>query len=184
MSFTYTTGLPNPPDDPSSNVSSMQTNTNTISSWTQVDHVGFNNVSGGKHLQVTYVAPVSAPSVSGTVGIGTTQTVTNTEQFFTNAAANMQITNSLLSYTSAQGMFPGGLQIRCGTGSITTNNTDQTLTYNLTFPTATLFAVACYTSASPAAPLQVTNNSDATRIHLKVSLSSGSANVNYIAVGY
>lgn len=69
MSFPYTIGLPNPPDDPSQDVGGMQINTNTIDSWVQVDHVGFRNSLGGKHQTVTFPVPQSDPSLS----INTTQ---------------------------------------------------------------------------------------------------------------
>jgi hypothetical protein len=54
MSFTYTTGIPNPPNDPSVDVPNMQTNTNTINSWTEVDHIGFNNGLAGQHTHITF----------------------------------------------------------------------------------------------------------------------------------
>jgi hypothetical protein len=61
MAFPYTTGIPNPPNDPSADVSNMQTNTNTISDWTNVDHVTFNQAAGGQHKQITF-ANTSSPS--------------------------------------------------------------------------------------------------------------------------
>jgi hypothetical protein len=57
--FVYTSGLPNPPDNPSNDVSNMQQNTNSINGIIAVDHVGFNTTGpagtgGGQHLQVTF----------------------------------------------------------------------------------------------------------------------------------
>ena len=65
MSFPYTTGIPNPPDNPSSDVSNMQTNTNTINSWVAVDHIGFNNAAGGLHKQVSFaINQASLPTLA------------------------------------------------------------------------------------------------------------------------
>lgn len=69
MSFPYTTGIPNPPDNPSSDVSNMQTNTNTINSWVAVDHIGFNNAAGGLHKQVSFaINQASLPTLASSVG--------------------------------------------------------------------------------------------------------------------
>lgn len=52
MTFVYTNTVPNPPNLPSTDVNAMQTNTATIDSWVQRDHVGFNNADAGYHRQV------------------------------------------------------------------------------------------------------------------------------------
>ena len=61
MSFLYLTGIPNPTNSPAVDVPNMQINTNTVSDWVAVDHVGFGNVTAGKHVQVTY-NQITAPS--------------------------------------------------------------------------------------------------------------------------
>lgn len=95
MSFTYTTGLPNPPDNPSVDVSSMQTNCNSINSWVQTDHIGFNTGSGGQHKQVTYNNTLgSAPGASGSLSVGFTLAGTASsapQLFFQNANATVHI---------------------------------------------------------------------------------------------
>lgn len=48
--------IPNPPNDPADDVSTMQTNAGSISSIIAVDHVGFNVAGGGQHAQVTFNA--------------------------------------------------------------------------------------------------------------------------------
>jgi hypothetical protein len=69
MSFIYTTGVPNPPNIPSSDVSNMQTNTNSINSIIGVDHVGFNLANGGYHTVIhqtqysTGTDPAAIPSI-------------------------------------------------------------------------------------------------------------------------
>ena len=54
MSISYNLNIPNGPDNPSTDQPNMKTNTNSISSFVAVDHVGFNSSSGGTHLQTTY----------------------------------------------------------------------------------------------------------------------------------
>ena len=61
MTFPYTAGIPNPPNNPSQDVPVMQTNANTINSWVQVDHTGFNNANAGIHKQVTFALNQAAP---------------------------------------------------------------------------------------------------------------------------
>lgn len=67
MSTTYNPNVPNPPDMPSVDVFSMQTNTASLSNWCGLyDHYGLNNVPNtGLHQQVTFGAanvPGSAPT--------------------------------------------------------------------------------------------------------------------------
>lgn len=182
MSFTYTTGIPNPPNDPSQDVSGMQTNTNSISSWVDVDHVGFNNSLGGKHLQVTIPAPQVAPTVTGAVGVVSTQALANTELFFTNATKNVQITNSSLTASSGQGMLPGGLQIRAGTGAST--SLGNPISISPPFPNGFISVVACNKdTTNHNTGYIITTNIDSNSQFTAYS-TVGAINIYYIAVGY
>lgn len=77
MSFSYDPTLPNPPDDPADDVDQMQVNSQSISDLIEVDHVGFNDASGGEHKEVTFnnknvpAAPTDPKSIlytnSGTI---------------------------------------------------------------------------------------------------------------------
>src|SRR6185369_7032349 len=53
--FTYTTNLPVSTNSPAIDQPNMTINTNSINSWTQVDHNGFNTSdgSGGSHARVS-----------------------------------------------------------------------------------------------------------------------------------
>jgi hypothetical protein len=55
MNLNYFTNIPFASNDPSIDQPNMQTNTNSISAWVDVDHYGFKNASnlGGLHTQVT-----------------------------------------------------------------------------------------------------------------------------------
>lgn len=62
MSFTYNDSVPNPPNSPSVDAPKMQTNTNSIRSWVNVDHVDFSGPNAGTHKQVT-LTPEAAPTL-------------------------------------------------------------------------------------------------------------------------
>lgn len=132
MSFTYTTGVPNPPNLPAIDVGPMQVNTNSINSIIAVDHVGFNTSGGGKHLKVTFnsenppaalpVDPVSieftakATSVGGTVlasaGVLTSPAITTAQDF----------------YASSVGVFPlSCIKAFCVFTATTTNGAQTVL---------------------------------------------------------
>ncbi len=61
MSFPYTTGIPNPTNSPQQDVPNMQINTNTISDWVAVDHVGFGNSTSGQHTKLTFPNVLAIP---------------------------------------------------------------------------------------------------------------------------
>lgn len=68
--FTYDQDIPNPSHNPSTDVTTMQTNAQAISGIFDEDHVGFNVANGGYHDQV-HLPSFTSPSVvsgSGTEG--------------------------------------------------------------------------------------------------------------------
>lgn len=66
MSFTYHTGIPDAPNNPSVDQPKMKTNTNSINSLITVDHQGFNAANGGYHKVIHFVKQTSIPpQVSG-----------------------------------------------------------------------------------------------------------------------
>lgn len=52
--FTYDENVPTPSHNPSTDVTTMQSNAQSIDGILEVDHVGFNATSGGTHLQTTF----------------------------------------------------------------------------------------------------------------------------------
>ncbi len=79
----YTSGSPNPLNDPSVDVFTMQSNSNAIPQLIDIDHVGFNSTYGGTHEQVQLqelsgIAPPGIPTGLVGNGFGTLYTnVTN-----------------------------------------------------------------------------------------------------------
>lgn len=99
MSFTYNLNIPNPPNPPSVDVPNMQTNTNSINNWVQVDHVGFAGTTSGQHNHVTF--PV--------VQTGTSSPFANTypiSQIFPQTFGNVATTEELYYADSSTGGGP------------------------------------------------------------------------------
>lgn len=120
-SFSYNTNVPNPPNNPSVDVTDMQSNTLAISQILAVDHVTFNstgpaNSSGGQHLRVAFNgknAPVGTPTdplsimytnnVVAVPGQNTASASTVSEIFYQNSNATFPV-----SMIKAFGCFDSG----------------------------------------------------------------------------
>ena len=182
-SFTYDSSVPAANHNPSVDQPVMQTNAASIASiWAQ-DHYSFGsslNVDG-QHLQVTFPVALAAPTPTGTIGIVETQTVNSkSELFYTNATANVQITNTSLSASNGSGYLPGGLQIRSGSG--TSSAAGVVNTFNTAFPT-TCLSVVVVEKNQTATPRSFSVNSTLNAANFTV-YSNGSTNIYYIAIGY
>lgn len=69
--WTYTTGIPNAPNDPADDVQPMQNNFTSINGIIDVDHVGFNENNGGIHKQVNMFVEANPGVISpGTFNSG------------------------------------------------------------------------------------------------------------------
>ena len=68
--ITYNLNVPNPPNNPSQDVTPMQTNTNAVDSWTQVDHYKFASGFAGEHAQLSFPAWGSSTVPIGTANEG------------------------------------------------------------------------------------------------------------------
>lgn len=96
MSFTYTTDIPAAGNNPSTDQTPLQVNTNTVSDCIQVDHVAFNNSDCGKHNRVTF--PTYRPQ-----GVQTG----DASVMFTEAGA--ENLNAQLKFKNSSGPFPASL---------------------------------------------------------------------------
>lgn len=61
MTFAYFSNIPDDNNDPKIDQPRMKINTNSISSWIDIDHIGFKQINGGTHRVVTF-AGFAAPS--------------------------------------------------------------------------------------------------------------------------
>ena len=109
MSFTYNLNIPFAPNNPSADQPLMETNTNSINNLLAVDHVSFNTLGGGQHLQVTFNSEnvpgvqTDPTSVLYTAGIGAS---TKANLFFRNSIAIFQI-NLIKAFATFQTIGAG-----------------------------------------------------------------------------
>jgi hypothetical protein len=141
----YTAGLPNPPNFPSQDVGSMQTNTNSINTWVVQDHFGFNtnDNTGGYHDQVS-LKDQAAPGIpAGLNGVLFSNDVAGRSwPFWQNALGSFQITgsasaNNPSAIANGWSFLPGGLIIQWGNiNPAPINQIPVTTNFNIPFPAA------------------------------------------------
>ena len=178
----YDRNIPQPTDLISNSQADLLANFQAIDSGTTGTGTGFSRnhvtltdgTNGGLHNRIDFYQALASPAISGFVASEYPKTVTNIELFYKNATQDMQISNSLLTAASGEGMLPGGLQIRCGGG--TANNTSTTFT--TAFPNACIAVVA--TLNTSVGTIQITAKS-ATAF---TANSSSSGAMYYVAIGY
>lgn len=146
-----------------------------------VDHVTLtDNTNGGKHKQITFLAPLTPVAPAGSIGLEYTKTVSaRSELHYRNATAEVPITSSNLVAASGEGFMPGGLQIRCGSATNIPSG-GVTITFSTAFPTACIGVVL--TPFAAQSTLTVTAKSAS---NFTVSRDgAGLTSAYYVAVGY
>lgn len=133
MSFTYTTDIPDGPNNPSNDQPDMKINTNSIDSIIAVDHVGFNTPKGGFHKQVKFTANQAAPGFGTGVGDIYANTASgNSWPFWENALGSFQLAGNQTASSNGRVVIPGGIILQWGTGGLGSSSSQQ----NFVFPTA------------------------------------------------
>lgn len=95
--FTFNTTEPAANSAPSASQPIMQLNNQSTSDLLAVDHITFNNDTGGTHQQVTYISPTapSNPASASNIGIAYTKLGTadtaNVQNFFINPVASFPL---------------------------------------------------------------------------------------------
>ncbi|HMG16084.1 MAG TPA: hypothetical protein VK590_11590 [Saprospiraceae bacterium] len=79
--FAYTRDIPNPPNNPSSDVPNMKINTNSISDLINVDHISFGVANGGYH-KVVHLSPQTTPGTIVGIGQLYSKTISGDQQLF------------------------------------------------------------------------------------------------------
>lgn len=190
MTFSYNGAIPNPPNDPASDVSTMQTNAASIGSIISVDHVGFNTAGGGQHNQVTFNANnVPIPPVSPPILF--TNTVQSLPQlFFYSGSAvrsSNQYYNSVATGNAVQGsaLLLGGVIIKWGTYTIPGGNFALPITFNTAFPNSIFSVTVTCTAFGTNNDILCTAVSPATTgfSGQRIGSPGGGANYSFIAVG-
>ncbi len=142
MTIAYNLGIPNAPNNPSTDQPNMLTNNNNIATYVAVDHVAFNTAGSGQHNQVTFHAN-NVPATPTTPPVLFTDTVQSLPQlkFFSGDAAH----SSTQYVDSANGstFLLGGIIIKWGSGAITGASTS----FPVAFPNNCYVVQAVGTSA-------------------------------------
>ncbi|MDE3022068.1 MAG: hypothetical protein KGI54_09420 [Pseudomonadota bacterium] len=187
MTFSYTRDKPFPTNSPSVDVDAMQTNCNSIASWTNVDHVGLPSASnGGTHQQVTFpdLATVVTPTGSASVLYPSLQSIpapvnATTQALFQNATSTL-----MLSCVKAFGTFttlggPGSLTFgtKFNVASGTTDGSGLVFTVTLNPNT-----IASTSTASDTTVIFSANCTSATRVVVS-AVSGGAQTVTFTATG-
>ncbi len=168
----YTGGLPNPPNFPSQDVGSMQTNTNSIETWVVQDHFGFNTAdgSGGYHAKVSlqnipvHLTPPAIPA--GTDGMMYADTIAGISwpwwKWGNVPGQEFQITGSAaaaIPQIAADGysFLPGGLIIQWGK-FLSPNPLATNVPMNIPFPNVMLWGSGILDDqGNPGASIRVNN---------------------------
>lgn len=176
------------------NFAAIDSGTTGLGAGFSRNHVTLTDATnGGLHNRVDYYVAVASPTISGFVSSAYPKNVTYpgpvtyVEEFYKNATSDLPITNTYLSAALGEGMLPGGLQIRSGTGS--SNGAGIANTFSKAFPSAVLFVVVTGSNGSQATnKISVTalNNgggAGAVGVGFTAMSSLGEA-LYYVAIGY
>jgi hypothetical protein len=191
MTLTYTTNIPNPPNDPADDVSIMQTNTNSIASFVAVDHIAFGVGSSvnGQHKQVTF-ATNNVPVVPTSPPVLFTNTVGSLPQLLFYSGNATQSSSQYVLRTSPGSTFLfGGMIIKWGTYTILAGNPNQAVNFTSAFPTAVVsIVITCTAFNGGNVPgdllVNYTSASASGFTGQRINAPATSANYNYIAIGY
>lgn len=134
MSISYNIGIPDAPDNPSTDQPLMKNNNDNIATYVAVDHVAFNTTGSGKHNQVTFQNN-NIPAVPTSPPVLFTNIVGSLPQpfFYSGDAAHGQ---NQYAVTSANGstFALGGIIIKWGNFGITSGSGSQAVSFPVAFP--------------------------------------------------
>ena len=162
----YNSGIPNPPNNPSVDVTPMQQNTAFIEQIVDVDLIGFGIPGSGSHAQANFLetstsGTPSLPGIVGGAGYATlyssavdptlglqniaTALVKEAELLFTREATGTQIQltgpgTPVQSASNGMTFLPGGILIQWGNDSISGSSTP--VTFSPAFPNKLFFVIA------------------------------------------
>jgi hypothetical protein len=183
--MSYNPAIPQSTDLISNSQPQILANFSQLNTIFDFNHFTWNDATAanrGLHRKIDFPTPTTVSAPTGNDSVLYPKTVAAaTELVFDNAALSMQITNSALAVASGEGMLPGGLLIKCGSGSILNGNSTQAVVFTTAFPTGTL-SVVCgpdNTNTIIQSDLVTTAGFNAKRLG-----TSGSASFYWIAIGY
>jgi len=189
MTIAYNLGIPNAPDNPSTDQPNMKTNNDNIATYVSVDHVAFNTAGSGQHNQVTFNAnnPPASPTtppilfVNDRDGAGNILPSSLSELFYYTGSA----TQSKSQYVSTQNgsvLLLGGIILKWGLVIGAANNT--TVTFPVAFPNnAFVVTVSGGLTTGTQPTINVNTASESvTGFVLKIT-GTTPVNIFYIAIG-
>lgn len=180
--FPYHENVPSGPDDPADDQPKMLVNTQSINSWTDVDHVGYDTLGGGIHKKIT-LNNIPNPVVANTDGTGILFSKLAQGQsfpFWINALGPYQLVG--LSTFSANGFatLPGGLIVNWGYQA----GLPSAQTFTSAFPT-NLFSIQITTLGNSSAQnmVSITSQSTSGFTYTVKNLAGTFTGVYWIAIG-
>lgn len=187
--MSYTNNIPNATDLISNSQAQIKSNFTAIDSGSTGTGIGFarNHITmtdatnGGLHNRVDYYQAVASPTISGFTSSAYAKTVSAiSELFYKNGTADIQLTSSSLTASGGQGMLPGGLLVKAGSG-----NSGGSTTVSISFATA--FTTACIAVIPVAEGTDTTQScqpSSITTTGFVLKTSKTSLSYGWVAVGY
>jgi hypothetical protein len=177
MTIAYNLGIPNAPNNPSTDQPNMLTNNNNIATYVAVDHVAFNTSGSGQHAQVTFNAN-NVPSVPTAPPILFTNTVAGLPQLFFYSGDTAHSTNQYIAGTTGSTFLLGGIILKWGVGALSGSPT----TFSTAFPNNCFAVVITGTSTLYTGGFVATALLPGSFTSVRTS-GSGATGFNYIAIG-
>ena len=165
--YIYTNDIPFEDNSPSDDQPDMKVNTNSISSILNVDMIGFNDVNGGYHDQLTFIQQGSNPGSAATQYRQYSKSVGGASELFVQkdgTATPIQLTRGVPVLTDGGYTYlPGGLLMQWKNVAIPA--TSGTFTFPVAFTSILLTVMLApqgntnmYVSASSLTSVTVTRN--------------------------
>ncbi len=157
MTFTYNDGVPAANNNPSNDQPIMLQNAQAIGGILSVDHIGFNQNFGGKHLQVNFPSQtyptISAPSGNASIAFPKAGTASTTAQLmFQNSLITTQLSAiRAWAFCSGAGAIIASQSVNVATVARTAGFPEGGYTITLTpgAVTGTNFAILVTASLGP-----------------------------------
>lgn len=187
MNLDYQTNIPNRPNKPTNDQPQMTINANSINSWVNIDHVGFNtnDSTGGYHQQVHMVTNQASPGKNTGIGVLYANTGTAVSQlFYDNGTTNYQIWSGQSSAAAAPGYIKvGNIMFQWGSSAIN-GMQNLPITFTPNFSNIPYSVVANLGIAAASTPTNGVYVSSATSSGANIYNGTGIVTVvNWIAIG-
>lgn len=181
MDFTFNSNIPAASNNPSSDQPLMLTNNQSTEGIIGIDHVTFNTLGGGQHLQVTFngnnvpIPPVVPPILF-------TNTIAGLPQLFFYSGDATHSSSQYVNATQGSTFLLGGIILKWGlkAGLVVDN---QTITFSVPFPNNcyTVVATPVRAALSPSLYFTVAATPSVTGFVIRTTLSLDA--LSYIAIG-